>query len=98
MFGFVIGTICLVALIKLSRARRMWRMVACGAGPGAFGYGGHHGWGHHHGWHGWHGRHGHGGHGHMGGWGRGWATDPRDTGSHGHWGAQWGGWPGGGWG
>ncbi len=81
MLGFVIGTICLVALIKLTRARRMWRMAACGYGPGA-------GFGHHHGWHG---RGGWGGGG-WGGWGA-WHGDPRGGGPG--WGAGAGPWGGG---
>src|SRR5688572_25703707 len=45
MFGFVIGTICLVALFKLARARRRWSMVACGYGPGPQSWHGHGRWG-----------------------------------------------------
>jgi Spy/CpxP family protein refolding chaperone len=41
MIGFVVGTICLVALVKLARARRRWH--ACGMG-------------HHHHGRGWRGR------------------------------------------
>lgn len=65
MLGFLIGTLCLIGLIKVVRAGR------CGRGYGACGGGWHgRGW-HGGGWHGggWRG-HGHG-HGWRGGWGRG---------------------------
>lgn len=79
MFGFVLGTMCLVGLGMMARRRRYWRSYAYGYGPGGhYGYG--HGCGHdaHHGWHGHHGHHGPGHHGHHGhgpwqghGWGGG---------------------------
>lgn len=70
MFGFVLGTACLVGLGLMARRRRRWYAYAggCGYGPGCgdgYGYG-RHGF---HGHHGWHGHHGH--HGGQGPWGGG---------------------------
>src|SRR5262245_53379188 len=50
MLGFVLGTLCLIGLIKVARGRRFGWGGGCGGG-----YGG--GCGHHGGWrgHGWHG-------------------------------------------
>lgn len=59
MLGFLVGTACLIGLIKVVRAGR--RGACGGGGCGGRGWGGHHGHGHHghgHGWHGggWRGR------------------------------------------
>ena len=54
MFGFIIGTVCLIGLIATLRRGRFGYGGGCGHG-----YGRHGGWGgHHHGWH----------RGHGGGW------------------------------
>jgi hypothetical protein len=56
MFGFVIGTLCLVGLIGLRwRMRHAW---GGGCGGGYRGWGGHHGHHGHRGWGGWGGHHG----------------------------------------
>ncbi len=94
MFGFVLGTACLVGLGMMARRRRRWyaRAYGCDYGSGCGGYDGY-------GRHGWHGNHGHGPwggfHGPEGG---GWAG-PRG-GFGGGWGGPQGGWAGpqGGWG
>jgi uncharacterized membrane protein len=60
MFGFVLGTACLVGLGIMARRRRRWygRAYGCGYGSGCGdGHGGYEGWGRH-GWHGHHGGHG----------------------------------------
>lgn len=61
MFGFVLGTACLVGLGMMARRRRRWYAHAYGGGCGSAcgGYVRH----------GWHGHHGH--HGHHGPWGGG---------------------------
>jgi len=95
MFGFVIGALSLVGLVKVLRAGRGYgRMGACGGrGWG----GGGHGWQSGHGWggHGWGGHHGGWG---RGGWGHGGGHDGRDGGweSRGE-GRGHGGWAHGGW-
>jgi hypothetical protein len=54
MFGFIIGTVCLIGLIATLRRGRFGYGGGCGHGYGRWGgggWGGHHGWhrGHHHG-------------------------------------------------
>jgi hypothetical protein len=74
MFGFVIGALSLVGLVKVLRAGRGYGRM--GGGCGGRGWHGGHGWGAH-GGHGW-GHHGGGGWGHHGGgWGH--------HGGHGGW-------------
>jgi hypothetical protein len=66
MFGFVVGTICLILLIKMARVRRRIYAAGCGGYARSWGW---HGWHGGHAWHGgWHGHgwHGHGWHGHGG--------------------------------
>ena len=91
MFGFVLGTACLVGLGLMARRRRRWYARAygydhgCGYGSGCGG-----GW---QGRHGWYGHHGHHGHGPWGGYhepdGGGWAGP--QGGSQGGWGGPQGG-------
>ena len=65
MFGFIIGTISFIALLKVVRSYR--RGYRCAGGYGEFGDWHRGGWGHHHHHGSWHGRRGwH----HGGGWRR----------------------------
>jgi uncharacterized membrane protein len=90
MFGFVLGTACLVGLGIMARRRRRWYGrgygYGCGYGPGCGDYGGH-GWREHHGWH-----------GHHGPWGG--PEGGEWAGPRGGWSGPQGGWssPQGGWG